>query len=282
MGIPRFFSLSSLLIIYVFPVLASSGKVLLVSDIDDTIKVSHVLSTIGKFSRAADVTTPFQGMAELYHLIINENPSSTKVIYLSNAPENLAGLPVLKISHQTFLSLNHFPPGELSLRQDIFETNHKLKELQRLLKNEKPDVVILIGDNGERDAEIYHQIALEFSSAKIKIVTYIHQLYSVQNSIFKPDFLEEMGKPILSDQNGFVTPIEISLKLNEQGLLSGSGVDWMIQHIAPAIVSEERYKWDGLRPLTFPHFKNCQDFKWIYPRSTELQPLISKIESECN
>lgn len=262
--------------------LANPSKVLLVSDIDDTIKVSHVLSNIGKISRASDVTTPFMGMAPLYQLIINQNPASTKVIYLSNAPEELAGIPALKYSHQTFLSLNHFPPGQLLLREDFFEENHKIKVLRQLIDQETPDVLIMVGDNGERDAEIYHQIVTEYSYSKMQMHTFIHQLYASKNSFLVPNFLEEIGKTIYPEQNGYVTPIEIGLKLNENGLFKTISVDWMIQHMVPAIVAEKRFKWDGLKPLTFPQFMNCTDFKWNSPIPQSLQKLIQKIESECN
>lgn len=261
---------------------AQSPRVLLVSDIDDTIKVSHVLSNIGKISRAADVTTPFMGMAALYQLIINQNPASTKVIYLSNAPEELAGIPALKYSHQTFLSLNHFPPGQLLLREDIFEKNHKIKVLRQLIDQESPDVLIMVGDNGEKDAEIYHQIVTEYSYSKMQMHTFIHQLYSSQNSFLVPDFLEEIGKPLFPEQNGYVTPIEIGLKLNEQKLFNTSSVEWLIQRLAPAIVAEKRFKWDGLKALTFPQFMNCSDFKWKMPTPQSLLNLLQKIESECN
>ena len=250
----------------------ADAKTLLVSDIDDTIKVSHVLSTVGKVSRAADVTTPFLGMAALYQLVVNEDPQNTKVVYLSNAPDEIVGVPALKISHQTFLVRNHFPAGDLLLRDGLFEIDHKLKALRTLIENEKPDLLILIGDNGERDTIIYDQVSREYANLNnMKVLTFIHQLYSTKSSALIPDFLEEVGQPLKENQTGFVTPIEIGLKLNEAGRFSTTSLEWMILNIAPAIVRG-----------SFPSFKDCSDFRWKFSRPQSLHDLISKIDNSCN
>jgi hypothetical protein len=257
-------------------------KVLLISDIDDTIKVSHVLSTAGKLSRAADVTTPFRGMSELYQKIVKENKASIKVVYLSNAPEQIAGIPALKISHQTFLNFNDFPPGDIDLRESLFVENHKVTEVRRLIELVKPEVVIMLGDNGEKDVDVYHQMESEFAGRGIQMHTFIHQLYNSEIPFYIPDFFAEQGRKLYAEQTGFVTPIEISLKLNELGLFSQKSLNKMIHSFSSDIIQEQTLKWDGLRPITFPFFKNCADFKWTFSRSSELQRLIQKIEAVCN
>ena len=280
----RNFSLTMVLTTLLITVSAQAkSKVLLISDIDDTIKVSHVLSTAAKISRAADVTTPFLGMSQLYQLIVNENSASTKVIYLSNAPDEIGGVPALTLSHQTFLNFNKFPAGELLLRDGLFEENHKLKAIRELVESEQPQTIIMIGDNGEQDSEIYEQIKNEYAESGIKMVTFIHQLYSSNSSSFIPDFLEERGHAIFPGQNGFATPIEISLQLNDLGLLSIASVDWMIKNIAPHIVAESSFKWDGLEAISFPSFKDCSDFQWSRPLlRIDLADLVKKIERRCN
>ncbi len=103
---------------------ATYGKVLLISDIDDTIKVSHILGPIAeKLARGGNITTPFTGMPQLYQLILNsfspkvtnEN-TSARVVYLSNAPEQVFGIPALLTSHQNFVRYNKFPAGDSHLR----------------------------------------------------------------------------------------------------------------------------------------------------------------------
>jgi len=268
-------------------------KVLLVSDIDDTIKVSHVLNKVGKFARAVDATTPFKGMAQLYQLIVNQNPSSTKVAYLSNAPKNIgaipnapqaiAGIPAASVTHQLFLDFNHFPKGELILREDLEDQDHKTKALRMLIEREKPDVLILIGDNGEHDVDFYRQATQEHAYMKnMQVLTFIHELYKTEASFYLPDFLDETGREVFPEQMGFVTPIEISLKLNEERVIGKDKVDWMIKNVAPSIAQEDKIKWDGLKPISFPFFKKCPQFKWTFSRPQQLQSLIQRIESECN
>ncbi|MBY0553474.1 DUF2183 domain-containing protein [bacterium] len=256
-------------------------KTLVISDIDDTIKVSHVLSTAGKVSRASDVTTPFTGMAQLYQLIMNQNIEQNRMVYLSNAPEEIGGIPALAVSHRTFLSFNRFPPGEVELRENIFDKNHKITEIRRLINQENPELVILVGDNGERDPEIYHQAYEEFSS-KVRILSFIHQMYSSHVPFYKPSFLAEAGANLHNEQIGFVTPIEISLELKKQNILDEKSYHWMIENVSPYIVQEENFKWDGLKPITFPSFKNCSDFLWRWKITPELNNIYDKIKKECH
>ncbi len=275
-------------------------KVLLVSDIDDTIKVSHVLNKIGKFARAVDATTPFKGMSQLYQLIFNQNPATTKIAYLSNAPKDfgalpnapkgLAVIPASSVTHQLFLDFNKFPKGELILRDNLEDQEHKAKALRRLIETEKPDILIMIGDNGEKDVDFYKQAIEEHAYMKnMLVLTFIHQLYKSEASFYLPDFIDETGRTLFPDQIGYVTPIEIALKLREQKVIGQDKVDWMLKNVAPSIVAEAGVKWDGLKPISFPSFKNCSDFNWNFVRfqqtkeqTLQLQTLIQRIESECN
>ncbi len=288
--------LSALVILSVamLSVVAKAGnrKVLLVSDIDDTIKVSHVLSTAGKVTRSVNFTVPFTGMSQLYQLIINQNINSTHTAYISNAPKLIAGEPVMRISHEAFLSYNHFPKGDLLLRDSLLEKNHKIKTIRQLVESMKPELVILIGDNGERDIEIYDQATKELSHLGIQTQTYIHQLYSSKSLIHDvsqallPDLITnnlpiELGQMILPGQVGFVTPIEIALDLKNKNLLDQFSLDWMINKIAPVILNEDYFDIDTLGSVTFPSFKNCTDFKWTSNIPYGLNKFSEKMNKKC-
>lgn len=261
---------------------APAKKVLLISDIDDTIKLSLVLSHIGMVNRATDITSPFRGMAQLYQWIINMNPQSTKLVYLSNAPEEIAGIPAIRFSHEMFLAYNKFPEGEMILREDLNNADHKIQAIRRLIDQEKPEVVILVGDNGERDSEVYHQVVTEFKDAGIQFVSFIHQLYSTKVPDYLPTALAFIGKPIFTEQIGFVTPIEIALELRDQSLLNSEAVQWMVNNVSPFIVRERAFVSIGFRPMTFPNFSNCSDFVWRWKKTPDLMPLIQKLENKCN
>lgn len=260
-------------------------KVILVSDVDDTIKISHVLSPIDMVTQAPNVTAVFTGMSQLYTLLQRQHQA--KVIYLSNAPDGYQGISPIRTLHQTFLNYNHFPAGDLILRQDLKDRNHKLTQLRKLLALEKPDVMILIGDNGERDSEILHQFAEENKNNKaLTVVSFIRQLYSSKDKSILEKVIEgrltaEVGKKITAEQVGFVTPVEVALELHQRGLLSDASTNWMIDKIAPYIANQPRWKWSPIGEATFPDFEDCSDFVWRWKAFSEITSLMNRINEEC-
>jgi hypothetical protein len=270
----------------------SQKKVLVISDIDDTIKVSNVLDTVGVVARSLNFTVPFAGMAELYQLIGLRKGITTKFIYVSNAPAEIFGYPLMSVSHGEFLSFNNFPKGELLLKESLDEQNHKIKSIRKITKSFKPDVVIMIGDNGELDTDIYAQAQKELNQLGIPSLTYIHQLYSSGISAFeyKQVFLPasivlssmNLGRKLLPGQFGFVTPIEIALDLKNKGLLHQTALNKMTQDILPQILNEDFFDIDTLGAVTFPSFKNCSDFKWTIQIPAELSALAAKIKQKCH
>jgi hypothetical protein len=143
-----------------------------VSDIDDTIKISNVLDRkqllINTFAR------PFQavpGTAEHYREIAEQPDSAFH--YVSGSPHHL--YPALA----DFLHDAGFPEGsmhlrDINLRQEIFShqngtEQHKLTVVRKLLRDFPQRQFIFFGDSGELDPEIYGQLAREFSSQVIEI-----------------------------------------------------------------------------------------------------------------
>ncbi|AZZ36967.1 hypothetical protein CIK05_09235 [Bdellovibrio sp. qaytius] len=237
-------------------------KILIISDIDDTIKVSHVISyksfnPIVLF-RTWDTTTPFAGMASLYQLILNENPGVNQVAYLSNAPSAETGVEYLQNSHQTFLKSNNFPEGKLVLRDVIFDSEHKNKSIRKLVAEIQPTLVIMVGDNGENDVNVYEQARKELNEQGIKNLIYIHQLYSSHDE-------DEAGKTLYPGQIGYATSVEIALDLNMKALLSADSANWVYEHTVPYILSIRYSFLQVLKAISFPTFKNCSDFKWVWP-----------------
>ena len=261
---------------------SADKKVLIISDIDDTLKVSHVLNPIYAASRIPNYTVRFTGMSQLYQLLSLEQHTETRFAYISNAPKEIVGVPVMLYSHLTFLQHNNFPSGVLSLRENFFDKNHKIDEIRHQVALENPDVIIFIGDNGQSDSEIYHQATAEFKQKNIKMITFIHQVYKTEKSFLDISVISEIGNKLLSEQIGYVTPIEIALELNQKGLMSQRSMDWMITNVAPSIANEKFYNSDSINNITFPSFQNCSEFTWRWPIKTELVPLVKKIKSVCH
>jgi hypothetical protein len=134
-----------------------------VSDIDDTIKISQVRDRALLMENT--FLKPFvavPGAAAWYREMARELPGAA-FHYLSASPLQL--FPAL----QDFLTSEGFPPGSLHLREStawhglIAEKKttiaHKTKEIERLFSLYPKRRFILIGDSGEQDAEIYADIA---------------------------------------------------------------------------------------------------------------------------
>ena len=261
----------------------TSPKVLLISDIDDTIKVSHVLSykswDPSVILRIIDTTAPFKGMASLYQTLKNQNYAQFNMVYLSNALSKESGFSFVEESHKKLIKNNGFPAGDLLLRDFAFDKEHKINGIREVVKKYNPTVVIMVGDNGEQDASIYSQAAEELKAQGIYSVTYIHQLYWSQSE-------EEKGQLLKAGQIGYATPFEIAYDLYFRKLMNQSSIDWMVKNIIPDITNENSdfFLIDILTTVTFPSFKNCADFKWIWPiqNSPEITQFKNHVLDRCS
>ncbi|WP_291885909.1 phosphatase domain-containing protein [Cellulomonas sp.] len=139
----------------------------IVSDIDDTVLVTRLprpfVAAWNVLVRHENAREPVPGMAELYHRLLAADPRAP-VVYLSTGAWNAA--PTLG----RFLRRHGYPAGPMLLT-DWGPTNtgwfrsgpeHKRAQLRRLV-HELPDVRwILVGDDGQRDPEIYAEAARLF------------------------------------------------------------------------------------------------------------------------
>ncbi|MEO9894460.1 phosphatase domain-containing protein [Aurantibacter sp.] len=140
-----------------------------ISDIDDTILHTGVVSSIkwrvliNTFFTRAISRKPLEGTAELYHLLHrgksgnNANP----IFYVSHSPWNLYRYLEL------FLQTNNFPKGPILLRSMASfgkktEKPHKQHEILNILKTYPKLSFLLFGDCGEKDADIYIDVAKKY------------------------------------------------------------------------------------------------------------------------
>ena len=137
-----------------------------ISDIDDTIKVTEVRDK--KAALRNTFLRKFQavpGMAEFYQALVCSN--AVVFHYISASPWQLYE-PL-----STFVASNGFPSGSFDLKQfrvkdrnffSLFASPEKYKPgvIEPLLKQFPKRKFILIGDSGERDPEIYGALARDF------------------------------------------------------------------------------------------------------------------------
>jgi phosphatidate phosphatase APP1 len=160
-----------------------SEGISVISDIDDTIKISEVLDKVrllantfvypfkavpGKYKKCLNfISICSTGMSDLYQQWQAKYPNCS-FHYLSGMPDQLYTLT------QEFINTNNFPDGSFHMRHfgwavaSLFDFlhsestfTHKISYLNFFLTNTKRDYV-LIGDSGEKDPEIYGTITRQF------------------------------------------------------------------------------------------------------------------------
>jgi hypothetical protein len=133
-------------------------KNIIISDIDDTIKESHVLETTGFRQIISSLFRgnyyryeAISGMQELYQSL---NRPDTLIVYLTSTPFQLTPF-LLK-----FLRDNRFPEGPVFPRWLGYRRfTHKYRVLSKLLSQVEHQKVFLVGDSGEQDLQIYRRIS---------------------------------------------------------------------------------------------------------------------------
>ena len=154
--------------------LTANNGLTVISDIDDTIKITNVNDR--KATLRNTFLEPFRavpGMAEAYRNWAQEE--GAEFCYVSASPWQL----LLPLS--SFLSSNGFPAGAFYLKNfrwkdesffNLFESPEKYKPrvIEPLLKEFPHRRFVLAGDSGERDPEIYGELARRFPAQVVKIL----------------------------------------------------------------------------------------------------------------
>jgi phosphatidate phosphatase APP1 len=138
----------------------------IVSDIDDTILVSGVLSKRALLRNSltvpAEQRDAVPGMAALYGRMLEENPApeASVVFYVSSSPRQLTD------NLRRFLLANGFPRGVLQLKEIVTENGnslreheaYKLRRIETILDAFPQTRFHFFGDDAEHDPEIYAEV----------------------------------------------------------------------------------------------------------------------------
>lgn len=141
-----------------------------ISDIDDTVLYSAVTSRLKiqmlylTFMKNAITRRAFREVSAFYRALASDAFARNPFFYVSNSPWNLYDL------LDDFLRLNRLPKGPILLRDfGISYKNrppgyhgHKLDTILRIIETYPELDFVLIGDSGERDADIYLQVAAQY------------------------------------------------------------------------------------------------------------------------
>jgi phosphatidate phosphatase APP1 len=151
-------------------------KTAVISDIDDTVLVTHTLNTFRKV-RTLLVKNALKRKAvkEMKDLYQKFSLKGYPFFYVSNSESNL--FPLIRL----FLEHNHFPIGPVFLKpfvkwNQIFKkkkrpatVSHKKEKITFVLNSLKTTDFILIGDDSQKDPEIYADISKAFPGRIKKI-----------------------------------------------------------------------------------------------------------------
>lgn len=147
-------------------IVASSTKIGLISDIDDTVMITWLpralIAAWNSWVRHTNKRQPVRGMAKFYQTLLREHPGAP-VFYLSTGAWN---------TYETliaFLNRHHLPTGPLLLTDwgptptGLFRSGQEHKKVQlRNLIIDYPDIKwILVGDDGQYDPLIYGDAVFE-------------------------------------------------------------------------------------------------------------------------
>jgi len=146
-----------------------NSSFLLISDIDDTVVETEATNLLAMaratFLGNARSRTPFPGVGQLYKALV-DGPSgedNNPLVFISRSPWNLYDL------FDQFCDLQGIPSGRVFYLRDwgfsmegltrARARGHKFELIRRILELEPDLPVILIGDSGQKDPEIYHAIS---------------------------------------------------------------------------------------------------------------------------
>lgn len=209
-----------------------------ISDLDDTLKVTNSRDMSEAVMNALFSTKAFTGMPEL---MADMEAYTNELTILTASPE------MLNKQIKRFLKVNDINHRKVYMRslEDMGDKfKYKYDVVKKVLKKTGDDL-ILIGDDGEVDQNAYVQISKDFPG-KIKSI-YIHKVANIE---------------LLEGVTGYYTSLDIAVNEYLEGRMTLSTVAGKIRNFLNA--SKEEME------LYFPHFTFCPT------NSGDFMPVSSK------
>ena len=225
---------------------------LLISDVDDTVKITHVSHRMRAVVRGLFRRSVYGGMAALYREM------TPNVVYLSASPQFLE-----KRLRRTLIHRSGFPQGRLILRNWWTERGvaaFKQRHLADLLAA-CPTRVILIGDDTEHDPQLFLEAAASARPEQVAAI-YIRQ---------------NVHQPLPPQVVPFTTAFDLALHEHAAQRLDLAQVVRVAEAVVTAGRAQVRLLWPSFyargrtrKPSTWP------SFVWSEP---SLAPLAREIEA---
>lgn len=249
----KYFFLASLLLIHI-QVLA---RTLIISDIDDTIKQSNVLSVGGAISSISLKTKDFDRLKKIFLEL--KKQGDIDFYYISSSPNCL-------VSQALWLETKGFPKGKISqrncgrIKNDILKDTYsfKIKQIDDYLYHhlEKYDQIVFFGDNAEKDEDIYLAVQTKYNT--------------IQSLIFIRDVRLQATK--LDSKLKLIKKNNIHYFLSEKELIANSYFEMISSDLQLLILS------DFKRQLLFPTYYQ-DNLARRYEKELNIDDDFSKIKA---
>jgi hypothetical protein len=206
---------------------------LIVSDIDDTVKITDVPHVLDKIGNGLFGDQVFAGMRELYSELLREStqPTNPSLIFLSGSP------PLLKDElEEMLIGTQHFPEAEFHCQPLLYPGGihqYKMDELQ-IIARSRPDQFILLGDDTQWDPESHSTFAQSPAGNGRVIASYIHVV---------------LGRPLPTGVVPYHTAFDVALMEMAAGRLTSD----QATSVGSAVLSQMQQD----PSLLFPAYVKC-------------------------
>lgn len=198
-------------------------ETVIVSDVDDTILVTEVTSRLkmvyNSLLKSSKNREPVSGTSKLYKALASGTAtlSNPHFFYLSSSPAFLSR------SLKSFLQANGFPQGTLILKKSLTggsHQQHKLGWLQTIAGGFPQMPMLLFGDSGEKDPQIYAEFAANLAKPGLIKAVVIHLVSDDEEHLQKLNeyaaSFKKLGVPFITWSDSEA----LCLELEKIGLLS--------------------------------------------------------------
>lgn len=215
----------------------------LVTDLDDTLKITNGKSTPSMVFNAFFRQKVFAGMTTLFKELQVENIEKS---YILTASPGLVGYNVRKLVRKNNIKMDVIYTSRIKeLRKKI---EYKLARLETIIRDTKGKL-ILFGDNQSHDPEIYLEIKKRYPNRIAKI--YIHKVQTT---------------PIPNGAFEYITPVEVAMDLDN--LLSEAQID----KVSKSVLYNRKFK------RVIPKFSFCPVTPWM-SFSADIKEYAQRVEN---
>jgi hypothetical protein len=232
----------------------TSAALTIVSDLDDTIKITNSANEIEAARRALFSDEVFIGMPEF----LNAVKSYADEVHVLSASPILLKPKIQSTFKKVGISVDSLILKNPLYGQKIYD--FKLKELKRLLNKNSGDDFILIGDDTGHDPEVYAEIQKEFPNRVL--ASYIHVV---------------KDRKLPSGAIKYWTAFDLYLREYKEGRMPAHEVSFM----GELLLKEDRMK------QVIPGFADCPKtpLAWVWQLRTrfakEAALLMGKVNIYC-